>query len=73
MKNVLEQFAKEHELSVLSEKEQELLDEFGGLEDITGNNALANCSTNNCKGGNCAAGCGTASDKIEQSTTPVAP
>ena len=64
MKRTLEQFAKEHELSVLSEKEQELLDEFGGIDDISGNNALANCSTNNCKGGNCAAGCGTTSEKV---------
>lgn len=66
MNSTLEQFVKEHELAVLSEKDQELLGEFGGASDVTGNNALANCSTNNCKGGNCAAGCGTSAEEIER-------
>lgn len=61
MNNSLEQFVKEHELSVLSEKDQELLGEFGGIERIRRINALGDCSTNNCNGGNCAAGCGTSS------------
>ena len=68
MNGVLEQFVKEHELTVLSEKEQELLNEYGGIADIKDNNALANCSTNNCKGGNCAAACGTSSEKIESAS-----
>ncbi len=60
MNSTLEKFVKEHELSVLSEKEQELLDEYGGGKNGTVVNALGDCSgtTNNCNSGNCAAGCG---------------
>lgn len=59
MNQLLEKFVKEHEVTVLSEKEQELLDEYGGASS-NGKpiNTLANCSTNNCNGGNCTSGCG---------------
>lgn len=60
MNRLLEQFVKEHEVTVLSEKEQELLDEYGGTEGGKNVNTLGNCSTTNqnCSGGNCVAGCG---------------
>lgn len=61
MNSTLEKFVKEHELMVLSEKDQELLSEFGGKVDVSGNNVLASCTTtnSNCAGGNCISGCGT--------------
>jgi hypothetical protein len=66
MNKTLEQFAKEHELTVLAEKDQELLDEFGGGIIPDGSNMLSNCSTNNCKGGNCAAKCGNSDQSTIQ-------
>ena len=47
MNSTLEKFVKEHELMVLSEKDQELLSEFGGKVDVSGNNVLASCTTTN--------------------------
>lgn len=65
MNTQLEQFAKEHELTVLSEKDQELLGEFGGNASTGEGNSLAVCVTNNCKGGNCAPGCGTNGEEYD--------
>lgn len=70
MNKTLEQFAKEHELTVLAEKDQELLDEFGGGIGLSGSNIASNCSTNNCHGGNCAANCGN-SNQSTINTDPV--
>lgn len=57
MKQTLEQFVKEHELAVLAEHEQELLEEFGGA-DAMDNGFNHRCSRNNCHAKNCAGGCG---------------
>lgn len=62
MKNsILDKFMKEHEESVLSEENQELLQMHGGNSDdeaVDPTNDRCDV-TNNCNGGNCVAGCGS--------------